>query len=268
MDAVRGGLDSVVLVAPRCFSMSVGGGARGGLGFAARPTPAREQPRAQHRKRTPMQVACGPSRLLRRCRARTSRPPRRPAGGLLPARRAVPRPARAASSRPCAAPARSPSPRRSASSPHGTPPRTSRATSTPRSPTTPCRSSSKSPTPRPRRISLACRKGGWLGPITDPLLEFNPGRYAGPLPDRLELSPAASRDARKLAKAQIIPSLARAPRARTLTLRAFASHPVPSPTDPLPTRSPSRDSRVSTAPSRASTCRTPTATPSSRSPSW
>ena len=75
MDAVRGGLDSVILVAPRCFSMRRWAEARAAGSLAPRVRPPRESNRALNTESEhTMQVACGPSRLLRRCRARTSRP--------------------------------------------------------------------------------------------------------------------------------------------------------------------------------------------------
>ena len=149
---------------------------------------ARATARSTPKANTPCRSPAVPSRLLRRCRARTSRPRVVPPA-VSSTRVALSRPfARAASSRPCAAPARSPSPRRSASSPRGMPPRTSRATSTPRSsPTTPCRSCSKSPTPRPLRRSPACRRAAGSGPSRTS--SSTSWRYAPTSPDRLAPSP-------------------------------------------------------------------------------
>ena len=168
-------------------SRCVGGRRRARRAPTARPTPAREQPRAQHRKRTHhagrlRSLAAAPAMSRANVASR-----RRPAGGLLRASR------RRA---PCAPRRRAHAPRRRGRRlaslgefPHGTPPRTSRATSTPRSsPTTPCRGSSNRRR-RARGGSPGLQKGGWLRPITDLLesilkVRADPSRPPRALPRR------------------------------------------------------------------------------------
>lgn len=90
MDAVRGGLDSVILVAPRCFSMRRWAEARAAGSLAPRVRPPRESNRALNTESEhTMQVACGPLAAAPAMSRANVASARRPAGGLLPARRAV-----------------------------------------------------------------------------------------------------------------------------------------------------------------------------------
>ena len=241
---------------------SVGGGARGGLTCTARPTPARSNRALNTESEHTMRVACGPLAAAPAMSRANVASARRPAGGLSSARRAV-APLRA---RRVVAPMR----RAGAvavSASLGEFPAWDAAADVARDvhativtndavsqlfQIADAAPAEGSPRPAEGRLARAHH-----GPP-----RVNPEGTRGPLPTASSSPPLrATRGSSR--KAQIIPSLARAPRARTLTLRAFASHPVPSPTDPSPPVPPLRDSRVSTAPSRASTCRTPTATPSS-----
>ena len=228
---------------------------------------ARATARSTPKANTPCRSPAVPSRLLRRCRARTSRP------------RVVPP---AVSSRASRRRAPSRAPRRRAHAPRRRGRRLRVARRVPRMGRRRGRRARRPRHDRHQRRRVAAlpnrrrrARGGSPRPAEGRLARahhgpprVNPEGTRGPLPTASSSPPPLRATRGSSRKAQIIPSLARAPRARTLTLRAFASHPVPSPTDPSPPVPPSRDSRVSTAPSRASTCRTPTATPSSRSPSW
>lgn len=213
-----------------CFSMWRWADARAPGSLAPRVRPPRESNRAlDTESEHTMQVACGPLAAAPAMSRANVASARRPAGGLLPARRAV-APLRA---RRVVAPMR----RAGAvavSASLGEFPAWDAAADVARDVHATIVTNDavsqlfQIADAAPAEEIPGLQKGGWLGPITDLLEYILEVRADLSRPPRaLPPPPRATRGSSR--KAGIIPSLARAPRARTLTLRAFASHPVPSP---------------------------------------
>ena len=200
MDAVRGGLDSVILVAPRCFSMRRWAEARAAGSLAPRVRPPRESNRALNTESEhTMQVACGPLAAAPAMSRANVASARRPAGGLLPARRAV-APLRA---RRVVAPMR----RAGAvavSASLGEFPAWDAAADVARDVHATIVTNDavsqlfQIADAAPAEDLPGLQKGGWLGPITDLLESILKVRADPSRPPRA--LPAASRDARKLAE--------------------------------------------------------------------